>query len=512
MKKLRILLMVVGAALLGFLVVFRFIPQWELRSYREELRKQGEHLSVDELTPALTPVGLQAGSNLISACLQLYPISLKNSWIPQSLLLVGSNSHTVCYSALPTKEEVFPPQDGELPDGYSYGSWKALPQETNWAALEKDLQKNAETFHLISLLLQQTNLRLNTDPRSLLGMGQSSQSNLVVLQHALIALDGVTLVQLRQGNFAAAQGAAQDALRLYRVAEHQTLVKRSSSEKSLLVAGWELLQYDNWTDEQLRQLQNGWEDPDPWGPELLAMQMDRAMVPLVFDNCRRRWLEVPVCAFGEEHPEEWPGYCLWCFTESYTDERVALTNSQIWLNALREIRGGKPAFPVLAKAGNAQDVLRARYRSSQGFQWGSASLRIGPESRRRLMFTAIALKRFYLQNKVYPANLEELAPAYLSVVPLDPMDGKPLRYRSTSKTDYLLYALGCDGKDHGGTAKESFMYRDWLFDQDFVWPQRATSSEVEAYRAKSLSEGRILGKGYERTRRRPPIVPTGTNN
>ncbi len=42
--------------------------------------------------------------------------------------------------------------------------------------------------------------------------------------------------------------------------------------------------------------------------------------------------------------------------------------------------------------------------------------------------TAIVLKRHQLQHAGYPANLNALVPEFISAVPLDPVDGNPLRY------------------------------------------------------------------------------------
>jgi hypothetical protein len=46
--------------------------------------------------------------------------------------------------------------------------------------------------------------------------------------------------------------------------------------------------------------------------------------------------------------------------------------------------------------------------------------------------------------------LAELAPSYLETVPVDPFDGQPLRYR-TQGAGYVLYSIGPDLKDDGGT-------------------------------------------------------------
>jgi hypothetical protein len=49
-----------------------------------------------------------------------------------------------------------------------------------------------------------------------------------------------------------------------------------------------------------------------------------------------------------------------------------------------------------------------------------------------------------------PESLSELVPKYLPKVPIDPFDGKPLRY---SKEKGIIYCVGKDLKDSGGSPK-----------------------------------------------------------
>lgn len=67
------------------------------------------------------------------------------------------------------------------------------------------------------------------------------------------------------------------------------------------------------------------------------------------------------------------------------------------------------------------------------------------------LMTELALRAYHAKHQAYPETLEALTPAYLQAVPRDPFgDGTPLRYRRT-KDRYVLYSVGPDGKDDGGT-------------------------------------------------------------
>lgn len=63
---------------------------------------------------------------------------------------------------------------------------------------------------------------------------------------------------------------------------------------------------------------------------------------------------------------------------------------------------------------------------------------------------AIALERHFAQRSSYPARLEDLVPALLPAVPVDPCDGKPMRYQQTEAGRYRLWSVAFDGKDDLG--------------------------------------------------------------
>ncbi len=68
---------------------------------------------------------------------------------------------------------------------------------------------------------------------------------------------------------------------------------------------------------------------------------------------------------------------------------------------------------------------------------------------------AMAIERWRLAHGgALPASLNELAPQYLSAVSEDPMDGKPLKYRTLAPAPgYVVYSIGEDGTDDGGTER-----------------------------------------------------------
>ncbi len=66
--------------------------------------------------------------------------------------------------------------------------------------------------------------------------------------------------------------------------------------------------------------------------------------------------------------------------------------------------------------------------------------------------TGVALELYRLSHGYYPDALSDLAPDFLPEIPLDPFDGKPLRYVK-SDDRVLVYSIGEDLRDDGGSAE-----------------------------------------------------------
>ncbi len=63
--------------------------------------------------------------------------------------------------------------------------------------------------------------------------------------------------------------------------------------------------------------------------------------------------------------------------------------------------------------------------------------------------TALAVERYRLGRERLPDALGQLVPDYLAVVPEDPFDGMPLRYRRMER-GFVVYSVGENGQDDGG--------------------------------------------------------------
>lgn len=64
-----------------------------------------------------------------------------------------------------------------------------------------------------------------------------------------------------------------------------------------------------------------------------------------------------------------------------------------------------------------------------------------------------AVQRFRLHHGRLPDKLEDLRPAYLAKVPVDPIDGQALRYAMKSDDSFIVYSIGWNKVDDGGRSE-----------------------------------------------------------
>ena len=79
---------------------------------------------------------------------------------------------------------------------------------------------------------------------------------------------------------------------------------------------------------------------------------------------------------------------------------------------------------------------------------------------------ALGIERYRLAKGALPKVLDDLVPRYIDEVPIDPFDGKPVRYKLT-EPGYIVYSIGEDGTDEGGLEKDKVAKKgdphDWPF-------------------------------------------------
>ena len=81
-----------------------------------------------------------------------------------------------------------------------------------------------------------------------------------------------------------------------------------------------------------------------------------------------------------------------------------------------------------------------------------------------------ALERFRLAHGQYPDSLAALEPQFITHVPHDIINGQPLHYRLKSNGQFVLYSVGWNETDDGGTVVIDPKHGTVRHDEgDWVW-------------------------------------------
>ena len=141
----------------------------------------------------------------------------------------------------------------------------------------------------------------------------------------------------------------------------------------------------------------------------------------------------------------------------YRDEDYLL-----FLNTVDELRSAHQ-LPGLARVRRYEQLGAYYAANSQSLaaemvmpNWTKA-IRTATETKARLVALngALALERYRLAHtNALPDTLEALVPQFAPSVPRDPMDEQPLRFKKLPQ-GYVLYSIGADGIDNGGTERGS---------------------------------------------------------
>ncbi|MGD8499876.1 MAG: hypothetical protein PVJ86_04470, partial [Phycisphaerales bacterium] len=79
---------------------------------------------------------------------------------------------------------------------------------------------------------------------------------------------------------------------------------------------------------------------------------------------------------------------------------------------------------------------------------------VSRQAQARVTRAGLAVERYRLAEGHLPQSLDNLAPAYMQIVPEDPFNGEELRYRRL-KTGFVVYSVSEDLSDNGGTERNT---------------------------------------------------------
>jgi hypothetical protein len=313
-------------------------------------------------------------------------------------------------------------------------------------------------------------------------------------------LAGDALGHLHAGDLPAAQDAILALARLSRLHQDDlTLVNqmiRASIESLGFEATWAALQSPGWTEPQLAGLQGEWERVAFLERMPQTIEMERAQTLELFEDARtnglRRmrqdranWMPAPPGGNFKAVLEQHILDPFWRVAWVEQDELFYLEGTQRLLEAMRRARSEKSWLSASGEIKTNYDGIEARLGAFDSFRYALSGMTLGDfshawerimqqETQGSLMIAAIALQRYQLRHGTLPPDLESLAPEFLSAVPVDYMNGKPLHYRLEPDGSFRLYSVGRDGADDGGDPAPVAAWKRYstIWDgRDAVWPR-----------------------------------------
>jgi hypothetical protein len=246
---------------------------------------------------------------------------------------------------------------------------------------------------------------------------------------------------------------------------------------------WEALQTKDWDDTELKALQETWEKRDFLEPLERGTVGERSFSSELW----RTKLGV-IASSDSNHKFQNLKTGRWLYTSTIMnmDLRFLLSLSQVYVEQARALHQGRPWPEVSKSLDGIINELDATSHSPRKFFYimtlislpnfsKGFDLATRTEVERRLVITDIALRRYEVKYHKRAPSLNALVPEFLPSVPLDCMDGKPLKYQLRSDGKFVLYSVGKDGVDNGGDASSTSPDgKLGLWDgRDAVWPSSA---------------------------------------
>jgi hypothetical protein len=495
-----VLLALLGV-LLAFLLFERVRGQISLAYYQHQLATQGEKLTWKALTPS-KPQGENGAPEIFAAIKRLEPGECLPQHVPPRMMLTPAGRALV---------------------GFHETEWVDGEARYRWEQLASDLETNKATLAQIRVALEKPVLNNQLD----YSLGFKMPFTHLAPAKSLTSWFGPA------GQLALHEGKSHEALaliiaqvRLPRLLGEDRIViselVRIAIGATAKTATWEALQAADWTEGGLIELQKAWEIQEFAEAMVRSMEGERAYGDTSYELLRKSNKDAIQALYGLEDfladndtaRPDWEiysrnlpygevlvdflkkqVYCrIWRFAWSHQDQRRNLEAMQRLVEIARTAANKKslaafqPALSRLDEAAQLNSTYdRLRYPNSQSAFTLSRTIEkaMRAETERSITICAIALKRSSLRHGKLPPNLAALVPEFLTSVPMDYMDGRPMKYHPNADGTFTLYSVGEDGKDDGGDGSllpDKPNIRNLWFRRDFIWPLPALPEEVEAYR------------------------------
>ena len=500
----------VATALLAA-VLIPVIHHYQLRAateaYIAQLKAQGEPVDLAQVMPPPVPPE-QNGADTFRKAVALFEAD-------QGFL--GTNYGIDCMRMVaPGKAEICSRRPDVQVNYYATNSWDFHATA---------IAQNSESFALLQQIVARPDFdfRINYEQ----GIVDLSFTDLCLAEskQAALRLETAAVYDLHRGDTGSAVTNLQAMLAIVKAMRNERLVISELNRMAIagiaMAVNWEVLQSTNLTDMQLAELQDDWASLDFIRSGENALAMERVTQQITANRWRQSssalrhnlesWTDWGI---GNTAPAFWKFQIAiaafqWRYWWTYPDELRSMKGYQVALESIRRTETNYALLSLLHEQEDGINKIGIDTNSAGSLYFtdinkvdlraliSGAIFVLNPvfkrvmvaETTRQMAITAIALKRYQLKHGNYPPDLNALVPEFLSKIPLDPVDGQPLRYRQASDGMYLLYSVGENGKDDGGNpalkpgAKLPSYYWQYSDALDWVWPQPATEAEIQNYYA-----------------------------
>jgi hypothetical protein len=245
---------------------------------------------------------------------------------------------------------------------------------------------------------------------------------------------------------------------------------------------WEGLAERKWSDAQLVEIEQRLSKVNLLADA--AMRGERALDILVVDQARNQGRLDP-----EDSPSRLPGLASLLLGGFYYQNELSIARMYQQFVVPVVDAANQRVYPsrTIANDGAAADSIARGFRPYKLFAKmllpaisisKSETMFAFGQTRVNEAIVACALERYRLAEGQFPASLEPLSPRFLQLLPHDLITGAPLLYRRTPNGQFILYSVGWNEKDDGGSVEDTHTEPSTpeLTEADWVWQYPAPSA------------------------------------
>jgi hypothetical protein len=518
------ILIVVGT-LLAVGILVPIIRHYQLRAateaYIAQLKAKGEPMDLAQVVPGPVPPAKNAAPLITNALAQIYS---ENNYTNS---MIFNNPPYAMNRAIPGREMI----GWRQPVIHGPDTWPRNLTNT-WDELGEQLAQRQNDLNDLRRLIERPTLDFHLDYSDIRSLGL--MAHLPQLKTAVQWLEASEYYNLHRNQTADACVDVRAMLALINGESREryeiSQLLRLALAHIIAGATWDILQIPNVTEEDLAQLQRDWQSLQLIAPVRNAFLFERVNELHLLDNFRQSptnlswWLGSFLMGKGYDYEKVGEGTSArwvlvdksaplkkltnkisipwdearWRWFWSYRDELQALQTWDVVLEGIQELETNHSFIAVQSFVNinfarlNVDSIKKDPFEiASQTAFSQLAAIRkaAGAEVARNIVITAIALKRYEIRNHRLPDKLDEMVPGFLKSVPIDFMNGQPLRYRPNTDGTFLLYSVGENGVDDGGNPsfklEPGTIYSSFPWQSphalDWVWPQPATPEEIQNF-------------------------------